>query len=67
MTDNRIRISSYDSGDGLRAVVYNNLNSGYEIDFFINNDYILSESYTDKNLYYHENAAENFILGIKKI
>ena len=68
MTSNRILISAYWSDDNkLRAEVYHNLNAGYEVDFFEDDKYVLCESYTDKNLYYHEDAAENFVNGVKKI
>ena len=68
MTSNRILISTYWSDDQKkRAEVFHNLQAGYEIDFFEDDKYILSESYEDKNLYYHEDAAENYVMGVKDI
>lgn len=52
---------------GLKAEIFMHPTKGYEIDFFENNKYILSESYTDKNFLYHCDAAENYVNGIKRL
>lgn len=65
MTD-RILIASY-SYMGRKADVYYHNQLGYEVDFFAYNKYILSQSYEDKSLRYHEDAAENYVNGIKQV
>jgi hypothetical protein len=61
-------ISSYYSDDGvLEARVYLNNWGQYVNQYLVNNIIIKTESYEDHNEVYHENAAENFVLGIKTI
>jgi hypothetical protein len=62
-------LSDFISDDNkLKAIVYAEDNgTEFYVDFYKDGNYILSESYTDKNLYYHENAAENYVMGIKKL
>lgn len=38
---------------------------GYSIDFFVNGDKVKTESYEGKSLYYVEDAASNWLEGIK--
>lgn len=52
---------------GKRADIYMHPHLGYEVDYFEDNKYLASESYAGKSLLYHEDAAENFVNGIKKI
>jgi len=52
----------------LKAVVRRNkLTSIYEIDFYNGKKVVATESYAFHTLRYHEDAAENYINGIKKI
>ncbi len=52
---------------GKKAEVFLHPALEYEIDFYEDNKYILSESYKDKNFRYHIDAAENYVQGIKKL
>lgn len=52
---------------GKKAEIFLHNKLGYEIDFYEDNKYILSESYADKNFLYHADAAENYVTGIKKL
>lgn len=65
----RIELSVFRSDDmDLKAIVYHNTDKGYyEVDFAKNGLFIGTETYIDHNLQYHEDAAENYVLGIKKI
>lgn len=61
-------ISTYFSDDGvLESRVYLNNFKQYINQYLVNNVIIKTESYEDHNLQYHEDAAENFVLGVKKI
>ena len=52
----------------LKAVLkMNKLTSLYEIDFYKNDKKIATESYAYHTRRYHEDAAENYVNGIKKI
>lgn len=70
----RIEISKYFStpddliNDDLQATVYHNTDTGfYEVDFIKDGKVITTESYEQHNLTYHEDAAENYVLGVKTI
>ena len=65
----RHEVSIFHSTDEeLEAVVYYDSNTDqYEIDFIENGKIVATESYIDHNLHYHEDAAENYVLGIKKL
>lgn len=70
----RVEISTYYStpddmvNDDLKAIVYHNTDTGlYEVDYMKDNRLIKTESYQNYNLYYHEDAAENYVLGVKKL
>lgn len=61
-------LSSYFSDDGvLEARVHKNNFGQYVNQYLVNNIIIKTESYEDHNEEYHENAAENFVLGIKQV
>jgi hypothetical protein len=63
----RKQVSVFYSGDfDLKAIVYENADN-YEVDFGKNGLLIKTESYEGKSLIYHEDAAENYVNGIKKI
>ena len=40
---------------------------GYNIDYYENHTKFFSESFVGKSIYYVEDAAENWTLGIKKL
>ena len=67
-------ISEYISEDGkLKSVVrvnpirQNRSSPLYEVDFYKANNVIATESYAFHTLRFHEEAAENYVKGIKKI
>jgi hypothetical protein len=62
-------VSEYVSADkSLKAVLkHNRLSSLYEIDFYKDKKKIATESYAFHTRRYHEDAAENYVNGIKKI
>jgi hypothetical protein len=64
----RVQISTYRSDDmDLKSIVYLNQEKGrYEVDYAKNGLIVATESYIDHNLQYHEDAAENYVLGVKK-
>ena len=39
------------------------MDRGYVIDFYLNNEYNHSITYTSKSLQYVEDAAENYVMG----
>lgn len=55
------------SMSGRRAEVFQNPSGEYEVDFYKAGKYILSETYKGKSIWYHADAAENYVEGIKKI
>lgn len=64
----RDEVSSYYAEDGtLMAKVYHIGNHDFEVDFYQNSVKIATESYENKSLQYHQDAAENYVLGIKII
>ena len=62
-------VAEYVSKDEkLKSVVRRNKSSSsYEIDFYKANNVIATESYAFHTLRYHEEAAENYVNGIKKL
>ena len=61
-------LSSYFSDDGvLEARVYLNKWGQFVNQYLVNNVIIKTESFEDRSEEYHENAAENFVIGVKKI
>jgi hypothetical protein len=65
----RIQLSVFISDDqALKAIVYLDTEKKvYEVEYTKNDAIIATESYEDKSLNYHEDAAENYVMGIKKI
>ena len=52
----------------LKAIVYLDTDKKvYEVDYAKDGLIVTTESYADKSLQYHEDAAENYVMGIKKI
>lgn len=62
-------VSEYVSADkSLKAVLkHNRLSSLYEIDFYKDKKKVATESYAFHTRRYHEDAAENYVNGIKKL
>lgn len=67
-------VSEYASEDGtlksvvrLNTVRRNRSSSTYEVDFYKADKIIATESYAFHTLRFHEEAAENYVNGIKKI
>jgi hypothetical protein len=65
----RSQVSVFHSEDfDLKAIVYYNASQDkFEVDFGKNGLIVATESYEEHNLLYHEDAAENYVNGIKKI
>ena len=63
------KINEFVSQDGkLKAVLkLDKVNSLYEIDFYKDDKKVATESYAYHTLRYHEDAAENYVNGIKKL
>lgn len=62
------KINEFVSQDGkLKAVLkLDKVNSLYEIDFYKDDKKVATESYAYHTRRYHEDAAENYVNGIKK-
>jgi hypothetical protein len=52
------------SGSALRAEIHNS-SDGYRIEYYINNTFQQSETFHNKSIFYVEDAATNWISGIK--
>lgn len=65
----REQISIYYSDDmDLKAIVYYNKEKlCFEVDYAKNGLLVATESYINHSLQYHEDAAENYVLGIKTL
>lgn len=51
-----------------KAVVYlNTIEDCYSVDFYENDSMIGTEHYPDKSVYWAEDCAENWVMGIKKV
>ena len=53
------------SGQHLRAELYQEGLTGYTIRYFVNGDFIKEETITGHSIHYCEDAAQNWINGIK--
>ena len=69
MLDSNIKeeIFTYWSEDRIRKAVLMNNYGQLEIYFFKNGELEATESYHTRSTRYHEDAAENYVLGIKNI
>jgi len=56
--------STYVDGDR-RADVIKNTNGVWGIAMYENNEHVRTEFYNGHNEFYAENAAENYVMGIK--
>ena len=52
------------NGSSLRAEIYSDTD-GYNIKYFINNNLQQTEAFEGKSIYYVEDAAHNWLNGIK--
>lgn len=58
----------YSEDMDLKAIVYyNSATDQYEVDYAKDGFLVTTESYDGHSLVYHEEAAENYVNGIKKI
>ena len=65
----RVQMSVFRSDDmDLKAIVYYNAdNDQYEVEYAKNGFLVTTESYDGHSLIYHEDAAENYVYGIKTL
>ena len=63
MHHQKLTISEYYSDDLTKKAEVIQLDRGYVIDFYLNNEYNHSITYTSKSLQYVEDAAENYVMG----
>jgi len=61
----KIVFSSYVQGD-LKAETVR-MNGSWGVDYYNNSEFVKTEIYKGHSELYAENAAENYVLGIKKI
>ena len=52
------------AGQQLLAEIYSDVD-GYNIKFWVNGNWVKTESFSGKSIHYVEDAAENWISGIK--
>ena len=58
----------YSEDMDLKAIVYYDTDTDqYEVDYAKNGFLVTTESYDGHSLRYHEDAAENYVYGIKKL
>jgi hypothetical protein len=60
-------ISEYWSDDKTKRAEVHKYNGNFHVDFYENEDLILTEKYIDKSQSWAEAAAENYTMGIKVI
>jgi len=60
-------ISEYWSDDKTKRAEVHKSDGSFHVDFFENDQYILTEKYIDKSQSWAEAAAENYTMGIKVI
>ena len=53
--------------DNRRAEVFRTKNGDWGVRYFKNKKWLLDEIYREHSEFYAENAAENFVLGIKDV
>lgn len=58
-------ISTYWSDDKTKKAIIINNYGELEIQYFKNDELEAIESYEDRSMQYHEDAAENYALGVK--
>lgn len=58
-------VSAYWSDDRTKKAVIINNYGILEIHFFKNGELEAIESYDNHSIFYHEDAAENYVLGVK--
>jgi hypothetical protein len=60
-------ISEYWSDDKLKRAEVHKSDGDYHVDFYENDEYVLTEKYINKSQSWAEAAAENYTMGIKVI
>jgi hypothetical protein len=60
-------ISEYWNDDKTKRAEVHKYNGNFHVDFYENEDLILTEKYIDKSQSWAEAAAENYTMGIKVI
>lgn len=64
----KVTYDEYKSADGkLRAEVVKTVIENFHVNFYENDVKIASETYDKHDLRYYEDAAENYVNGIKKV
>ena len=63
----RVISEHYSGGHPNRKALVEDHNGSYVVVYIEEDEVIATESYAEKSLQYHEDAAENFVLGIKKL
>jgi hypothetical protein len=64
----KVTYDEYRSADGkLRAEVVKTVTEHLHVNFYENDVKIASETYDDHSIRYYEDAAENYVNGIKKV
>ena len=59
----KLTISEYYSDDQTKRAEVIQMDKGYVVDFYVNNEYNHTILYKSKSLHYVEDAAENFVMG----
>ena len=60
-------ISEYHSEDKTKRAEVHKYDGNFHVDFFENEEYILTEKYVGKSQSWAEAAAENYTMGIKVV
>lgn len=65
----RSEMSTYysDCGTKVARVFYNSSFDRFEIDYIQDNYVVKTESFEDRSIQYHEDFAEDYVMGIRKI
>ncbi len=60
-------ISEYWSDDKTKRAEVHKYEGNFHVDFYENDDYVLTEKYVNKSQSWAEAAAENYTMGIKVV
>lgn len=61
------KISEYEDKNRKAIVYLDTKEECYSVDFFENSNMIGTEHYPNKSIYWAEDCAENWVMGIKKV
>ena len=67
MSELREELTIFVSDDLNKTAAVYKTDKGFEVDFYANEQKLATESYPEHNESYHNDAAENFVLGIKQV